>query len=140
MISVPSTPQVISLSTKSHITVANAPSLSNGGPRVYRFVVTDPNLSGGLKPNLTAFAIRPATPVKIVNSTTVTSQAQPKATPQTAPSKETIINRQVKPEPSSNSINQQLAQIGIDAIAAQAHVCIMFLLVYIIRSFCYLSY
>ena len=120
---------MLSLTTKSHITVASAPNLPNGGPRVYRFVVTDPKLGGGLhkiKPTLAALAIRPTAPVQVVNSTPVIPQAQPKAIPPTAQSKETAVNRQVKPEPSSNSIHQQLAQIGIDAIAAQAHVCIMF--------------
>ena len=123
---------MISLTGKNQISVTNTPSSSTGGPRVYRFVVTDPKLSGSLnkmKPSVTALALRPATPVHIANSTVVTTQPQPKVSPPSAVPKETTMtSKQLKSEPSSNAISHQLAQIGIDAIAAQAHVSISFVL------------
>ena len=55
-----------------------------------------------------------------------TTQAQANLTVQTSASKDTTVNTHVKQEPTSNDINRQLAQIGIDAIAAQADVSLTF--------------
>lgn len=123
---------MISLTAKNQISVSPVSSSGPGAPKVYRFVVADPKISDCLtkmKPNAPAVTARPMTLVHAIKSTSSITQSQPKLTSQTTSSKEVMSSHLKRVDPSSNDVNQQLAQIGIDAIAAQAQVSDLFILI-----------
>ena len=110
--------QVITFTPTRHSGAATSQQIqgSPGTPKLYRFVVTDPS-KVRLPENL------PFSPSSVVQA------KLPKTEPMTTTgtTNSLPVNAIGKQIPTSKDISKQLAQIGIDAIAAQAEVRAIFI-------------